>query len=154
MAITNRELPAGTVLVAKYRGTHHKVLVLESENGRGYELDGGTIYKSLSSAGSAVMNGVACNGWRFWTVEGEEPVADPNAPEKPRRGTKAKAEGTTTPTFKNLKKTPNQRGVPEGQARWYCSSCQKGFLAPIAETPEACPEGHAAEVADDLAPVA
>jgi hypothetical protein len=153
MAITNRELPAGTVLVAKYRGTQHKVLVLESENGRGYELDGGTIYRSLSSAGSAVMNGVACNGWRFWTVEGEEPVADPNAPAKPKRT--AKAERTTsTPTFKNIKKTPNQRGVPEGQVRWYCSACQKGFYALIAETPEACPEGHAAEVEDELAPVA
>lgn len=31
-------------------------------------------------AGSAVMNGVACNGWRFWTVESDEPVADPSAP--------------------------------------------------------------------------
>ena len=53
--------------------------------------------------------------------------------------------------FKNLRLTPNQRGVPEGQARWYCSSCQKGFYIATGEIPEACPEGHAAEVEDELA---
>jgi hypothetical protein len=150
MAITNRELPAGTTLVAKYRGQEHRVLVLESENGKGYELDGETIFKSLSSAGSAVMNGVACNGWRFFSVEGEEPVTDPDAPapEKPRR-TK-KSEPAPAPKFKNIKKTPNQRGVPEGQVRWYCSSCQKGFSLPADETPTACPVGHAAELEDEL----
>lgn len=148
MAITNRNLPAGTVLVARYKGETHKVLVLESENGLGYELDGGTIFKSLSSAGSAVMKGTACNGWRFWSVEGEEPEATERSPKAKR----AKAEnGTAKRIFKNLRLTPNQRGVPEGQARWYCSACQKGFYLPTGETAEACPEGHAAEVEDELA---
>jgi hypothetical protein len=76
--------------VATYKGEQHKVLVLESENGPGYELDGKTIFKSLSSAGSAVMNGTACNGWRFWSVEGEEPEAKETA-SKPKR-TKAEKE--------------------------------------------------------------
>jgi len=61
MVITNRELAAGTTLVGKYRGKQHTVLVLgDHETGLGYELDNETIYKSLSAAGSAVMNGVSC----------------------------------------------------------------------------------------------
>ena len=150
MAITNRNLPAGTVLVARYKGEQHRVLVLESENGTGYELDGGTIFKSLSSAGSAVMNGTACNGWRFWTVEGEAP--EPTERAAKQRRTKAE-NGTAKRVFKNLRLTPNQRGVPDGQARWYCSSCQKGFYIATGETPEACPEGHATAVEDELATI-
>ncbi len=74
MAITNRELVAGTKLVGRYKGQQHAVLVVGDANtGFGYELDDGTIFKSLSAAGSAVMNGVSCNGWRFWSVMGDEP---------------------------------------------------------------------------------
>lgn len=155
MAITNRELSAGTTLVAKYKGKTWKARVLIGDNGsRGYQLlddnGGGTeIFRSPSSAGSAVMNGTACNGWRFWSIEGDEPQAD--ATETPKRG-KAKAEAAApAKTFKNIKKTPNQRGVPEGQVRWYCSSCQKGFYLPAGEEPSACPEGHAVLVEDELA---
>ena len=63
MVIENRDLAAGTKLVARYRGQQHTVFVIgDAETGLGFELDNGTIYKSLSSAGKAVMNGVACNG--------------------------------------------------------------------------------------------
>jgi hypothetical protein len=154
MAITNRELPAGTTLVAKYKGKTWKAQVLIGDDGsRGYQLlddnGGGTeIFRSPSSAGSAVMNGTACNGWRFWSIEGDEPQPDAT----PKRTTKAKAEAATpTKMFRNIKKTPNQRGVPEGQARWYCSSCQKGFMLAAGEEPSACPEGHAVLVEDELA---
>ena len=34
--------------------------------------------------------------------------------------------------------------APEGQTRWYCRECSKGFLAPVGTTPEACPQGHRA----------
>ena len=148
MAITNRDLPTGTKLVARYKGQTHSVLVLgDGETGLGFELDNGTIYKSLSAAGSAVMSGVACNGWRFWSPEGE-------LKERPAKEAKAKANGKTrTATVRNLKKIPNQKGVPEGQTKWHCSSCQKSFLAPAATEPEACPEGHDRLVEDELAPV-
>jgi hypothetical protein len=44
-----------------------------------------------------------------------------------------------------------QEGCPEGETRWFCSACMKGFCRPAGETPQACPEGHAREVVDDLA---
>jgi len=150
MAIENRNLPAGTILKATYKKQTWRIVVLEADEGRkGYQLidptGGGTeIYKSPSAAGSAVMNGVACNGWRFWSIEGDEPVTPP---EETKASTPAKC------VFRNLKRTPNQKGVEDGKERWYCSSCQKGFLVEAKTTPEACPEGHAAEVEDELASV-
>jgi hypothetical protein len=152
MAITNRELAAGTTLVAKYRGTQHTVLVVgDHETGLGYELDNGTIYKSLSAAGSAVMKGVACNGWRFWTVAGEESVTPPTNATKPAKAPKAKTEAGTGRKFVQVRKMRKQEGCPEGETRWFCSACMKGFCRPAGETPQACPEGHAREVEDELA---
>ena len=150
MAIENRNLPAGTILKATYKKQTWRLLVLEADDGKkGYQLidptgGGSEIYRSPSAAGSAVMNGVACNGWRFWSVEGEEPITPPSD------------SSTIQPSpakrmFRNLKRTPNQKGVAEGQERWYCSACQKGFLVEAKSPPSACPEGHAAEVEDELA---
>ncbi len=148
MPINDRNLKGGEKLVARYKGQEHTVLVLaDDKGGLGFELDGDTIHKSLSAAGSAVMGGVACNGWRFWSPEGELKQAAPKEP-------KAKANGKArTATVRNLKKISNQKGVPPGQIKWHCSSCQKSFLALAATAPEACPEGHAREVEDELAPV-
>jgi hypothetical protein len=39
---------------------------------------------------------------------------------------------------------PNQRGVPEGQIRWYCHECRKSFIAAKGQMPKACPQGHQA----------
>ena len=150
MAITNGNLPVGTRLVADYKKTRYVCTVEQAEEGEGvvYALEDGKKFKSPSAAGSAVMGGTACNGWRFWTVEGEEPEAK----EKPAKAKRPKAEnGASKRVFTNLRLTPHQRGVPEGQARWFCSSCQKGFYIASGESPEACPEGHAAEVEDELA---
>jgi hypothetical protein len=90
MAIEDRALKAGDELVARYKGQEYSVLVLgDEEVGLGFELDGPTIYRSLSKAGSAVMNGTACNGWRFWTRKGEEKPAkakaEPSSLPRPRR---------------------------------------------------------------------
>ncbi len=149
MAITNRDLPAGTKLVARYKGQHHAALVLVDDAGKpGYELDGKTIYRSLSAAGSAVMGGTACNGWRFWSVEGTEP--GPKAKEE-KKAAKAKSENGKA--VRQLKRVPNQRGVPEGETKWFCSACQASFLAPAGEEPQACPQGHPHEAEDELAPL-
>src|SRR5215207_4451866 len=87
MAITNRELAAGTVLVGKYKQTERRLKVLGEAS---FELDDGKTFKSLSAAGSAVMGGQSCNGWRFWTVEGEVPA--PTEPsEKETKATKPQA---------------------------------------------------------------
>lgn len=121
MVIENRDLAAGTKLVARYRGQEHTVLVVgDAKTGLGFELDSGTIYKSLSSAGKAVMNGVACNGWRFWSRAGEE---------APAPATKAKP---TPKTVRQISKLPNQKGIPqtgdEIVVRHYCAARTAGPL--------------------------
>ncbi len=83
MPIENRNLEAGTVLTARYKKQDRTCEVVETAEGLRYRLDDGTEHRSPSSAGKAAMDGVACNGWRFWSVEGTE---------KPKREPKAKAE--------------------------------------------------------------
>ncbi len=133
MTIENRNLEAGTRLAARYKGETHTVLVLLDDEGKpGYELDGGTIYRSLSSAGSAVMNGQACNGWRFWSLE------DDLAEKPDKEAKKSKA----TKSVKLIRKLPNQKGVDEGQTRYFCSGCMASFLTDAKDEPETCPKGH------------
>ena len=144
MAITNRELPAGTRLVGRYKGEQHSVLVVgDGETGFGYELDGGTSYKSLSAAGSAVMNGTSCNGWRFWSVEGDE--AEQLTPEPKKTALAGK--------LRQLRRVPNQKGVAEGAVKWFCSGCMASFVADGASEPQSCPKGHPRIATDELASV-
>ena len=96
----------------------------------GYGGDEGE-FKSLSSAGTAITGG-PINGWSFWSVAGEE------QPEQPV--------GTKTETSKRsngvIRRTPNQKGAPEGQVRYFCSACLDSFYAETGDKPEACPKGH------------
>src|SRR3990172_9561781 len=80
MAIEDRNLKAGTKLVARYKGQEHTAEVVKTEEGLRYRLEDGREFKSPSSAGSTIMGGSACNGWRFWSVVGEE--AKPKAAKK------------------------------------------------------------------------
>src|SRR5258707_8952055 len=81
MTITNRELPGGTTLVARHKKTTFTCeVVVDGEGKRRYRLPDGKAFTSPSAAGSAIMNGVACNGWRFWSVQGEEPAAAETTP--------------------------------------------------------------------------
>jgi len=133
MAIENRNLEAGVRLVARYKGEAHTAEVVSSVQGVRYRLADGREFKSPSAAGSAVMGGIACNGWRFWSLEsdGPSPVAESGGA-KTARGRRL------------IVRVPNQKGVPEGQVRWFCTICQKGFLAAAGTAPEVCPEGHRA----------
>src|SRR2546422_9581809 len=78
MTIENRDLKPGTTLVARYKKQDYKAEVVQTDDGVRYRLNG-TDYKSPSAAGSAIMGGNACNGWRFWSLPGEN-----GATEKPR----------------------------------------------------------------------
>jgi hypothetical protein len=148
MGISNRELAAGMVFVARYKKVEHRVLVLgDKDAGFGFELDNDKIFKSLSSAGSAIMGGTACNGWRFFTPEGELPEA--KVPSEPTPTAKA----AKTRKVKLIRKMKVQTEVPEGQVKYFCSGCQGAFLHASGEEPTHCPEGHAADQQDDLAPV-
>ena len=69
MAIENRDLKAGTKLVAKYKKEEYRAEVIAGEEGKvKYRLTDGKEFKSPSSAGTAIT-GKACNGWAFWSLE-------------------------------------------------------------------------------------
>src|SRR4051812_23325809 len=74
MPIENREMASGTVLVARYKKQDRRCEVVETPDGLRYRLDDGTEHRSPSSAGKVAMEGVACNGWRFWSVHGTQPA--------------------------------------------------------------------------------
>jgi hypothetical protein len=122
VSIENRDLEPGTKLVARYKKQDYTAEVVKTEDGIRYRLNG-TDYKSPSSAGSAVMGGSACNGWRFWSVEGENGAAPTNKP----RAAKAKKQ----PGFKQL-----------DDGKFWCSGCQDAFEAPKGVKPIGCPQGH------------
>jgi hypothetical protein len=92
------KLEAGTKLVARYRKEAHTAEVVVTDDGQTkYRLADGREFKSPSAAGSAVMGGVACNGWRFWSLasakpEGETPAEEP----KPEPKTKSAASKKTS----------------------------------------------------------
>src|SRR5437762_14274061 len=85
MPIENRELKVGTVLVARYKKQERTCEVVETPDGVRFRLDDGTEHKSPSSAGKAAMDGVACNGWRFWSVQGTQPAPREASAAKPQK---------------------------------------------------------------------
>jgi hypothetical protein len=139
MAIENRNLPIGTRLTANYKKTRYVCTVEagEEEGTLAFVLEDGSKHKSPSAAGSKVMGGKAVNGWRFWTVEGDEPAAAPEKPKAERKARSGKKKQTKT-----FFKAPSQATAPEGTTGYFCSACMKAFYVESAEEPEACPEGH------------
>ena len=137
MAIEDRNLTVGTRLVASYRKQAHACTVEKAEEGGGilFVLEDGRKFKSASSAASAVMGGKAVNGWRFWSVQGIEPKAQEGG-EKP--------ETQVSKPKRLVYRVPNQKGIAEGQNRWFCRACMKGFVIGGDRQPEACPAGHRA----------
>ncbi|MCK9495476.1 MAG: hypothetical protein M0R75_08270 [Dehalococcoidia bacterium] len=82
-ATQRKQMTAGMVLAATYKKEEHRAEVVTGEDGRlRYRLTDGTEYTSPSAAGSAVMGGVACNGWRFWRVAGAATQAPGDEPSK------------------------------------------------------------------------
>jgi len=138
MAIEDRNLRPGQKLVATYKQQTFVCEVMETEEGVRYRVDGKD-HKSPSAAGSAVLGGMACNGWRFWSLEGEAPAPRGRKPQEAGEGP-APAKSKRSKVFKKAK---NQKGVPEGQVRWLCQACADHFEGDPA--PKACPAGHLAE---------
>lgn len=95
-----KQLTAGMRLVASYRKETHTAEVVEGEDGKlRFRLVDGREFTSLSAAGSAVMGGIACNGWRFWSLaseEGDEPKSAKQARTRAPRAKKAKPESEAT----------------------------------------------------------
>ena len=147
MAIENRNLLAGTRLTATYKKQAYVCTIEAGAEGEGvaFVLEDGKRYKSPSAAGSAVMGGTACNGWRFWAVEGDQPAAA----ETPA---KAKAKSGSKKAAKLIFRMDDQTGATEGMTRWWCSACMDAFEVYAAEKPEQCPEGHRIDDAELTAP--
>jgi hypothetical protein len=126
MSIGDRNLKPGTRLVATYKKQDCSCEVVKTKDGIVYRLPDKQEFKSLSSAGSAVMGGSACNGWRFWSLEGAtKPKADtPKASAKT-----AKAELAIKP-------------MKDDPTKFWCSACMDSFPVAEGETPAACPTGH------------
>ena len=83
------KLAGGTRLTARYKGVEHVAEVVMDERKTRYRLADGQEFKSPSAAGSAVMGGVACNGWRWWSIadperEEDSPVPPGSTVPKPR----------------------------------------------------------------------
>ena len=130
MSITDRNLEAGTKLVARYKGKEYAAEVVKTEEGVRYRLEDGREFKSPSSAGSAVMDGSACNGWRFWSLAGSEEAKPKKATKKP-----SKSNGNrVTDLISRLE-----------DGRFFCSACQEAFEAPEGIEPQGCPKGHRPE---------
>ena len=137
MAIEDRNLTVGTRLVASYRKQAHACMVEKAEEGDGkvFVLEDGRKFKSASAAASAVMGGKAVNGWRFWSVQGTKPKAKEGGEKPETQASKSK---------RLVYRVPNQKGIAEGQSRWFCRACMKGFVIGGDRQPEACPAGHRA----------
>jgi hypothetical protein len=170
MTIENRNLTVGTKLVARYHKESHSCEVIQGENNKlNYRLEDGREFKSPSAAGMAIT-GHACDGWVFWKVETQavpSPATETQNKENTSTADNALAmvpctavaqeqtedlvttatqdvQESITATKKNFHRTPNQKGVSEGQTRWYCQTCVESFLAPYGEVPLGCPQGHKA----------
>ena len=95
--IEDRNLKPGMVLEATHKKKDYRCEVVKGEEGKLiYRLPNGKEFTSPSRAGTEVMGGVACNGWRFWSVAGS---AKPKA-------AKAATKATTRTTV--AKKTPKK----------------------------------------------
>jgi rubrerythrin len=86
------------------------------------------------------ITGHSCDGWKFWGLQKEENAPAPDAKQIVE---------AVAPTKTDLKKigvflVPNQKGVPEGQIRWFCRECGKSFIASAVEIPGVCPAKHQA----------
>src|SRR5438105_1966929 len=141
MAIEDRDLKVGTGLVARYKNQDRTCDVVETPDGVRYRLDDGTEHRSPSSAGKAAMGGVACNGWRFWSVQGSAPARrepEPKA-EKVVKSPKDKPAKKATKSKKHAAKKPQgkaQRAASKGDS-YGCGACGETFPTMKAATKHA-----------------
>ena len=144
MALDNRSRETGTVLHARYKGTERTCEVVQTADGLRYRLDDGREFTSPSSAGKAAMDGVSCNGWRFWSIEGtEKPKREPKADKAANGKRKPKVK---SPTKKKAAKAvraaaQSDRRVADETASYGCGACGETFPTMEAATHHAT-EAH------------
>ncbi len=147
MPIENRNLAAGTRLVARYKKEVHTLEVVQTEERLRYRLADGREFKSPSAAGSAVMGGTACNGWRFWSLEGTEPPAREKKAKEPKQPkTRAERQEAAMPKIAKRRRARKGNGVKvnEGLDAFRCETCGAEFPT-SAEATEHVASAHPAE---------
>jgi hypothetical protein len=122
MAIENRELTAGTRLVARYRGKEHTCEVVRSKDGLRYRLKDGKEFNSPSSAGMQITSGIAVNGWRFWSVKGDLKAR----PAKGERSTKSPTKKSAKSKGKKTAQKKVARATATGDS-YGCGACGQTF---------------------------
>ncbi len=138
MPIEDRNLSVGTKLIAKYKKQKYSAEGIAGEDDNVlYRLEDGREFKSPSAAGSALMDGKACNGWRFWSLDQEQDQTAPTVSES-----EPESEDVPTPKARVIRKLPNQKGLPEGAVRLYCESCKESFVSAAPDGSPSCPKGH------------
>src|SRR5271157_4167972 len=156
MPIENRNLTKGTKLTGWYHKQSYTCDVVENAEGKlHYRLEDGREFKSPSAAGMAIT-GHSCDGWVFWSVQTTEtaqetdtenqeaaPAAEIEQKEEPATATTPIA-NKSDPKKTGVFLVPNQKGVPEGQIRWFCRECGKSFMASAVEIPGICQAKHQA----------
>jgi len=129
MPLENRNLEPGTVLVARYKKQERTCEVVQTDEGIRFRLDDGTEHRSPSSAGKAAMGGVACNGWRFWSLQGDlKPAKEPKkakAEEPAKAATKKPAAKKSAKKGKGAKKGKSARTASAGS--YGCGACGAEF---------------------------
>src|SRR5487761_2295028 len=107
-------LAPGTELVGRYKRTQFTATVRED----GIYVEPAPLtpataadphgpFKTLSAAGKAVMGGISCNGWRFWSLAGGKAIGSELAPA-------GKAPAVKPTRVAQIRKPPNQKNVEAG----------------------------------------
>ena len=134
MPLENRNLEPGTVLVARYKKQERSCEVVQTDDGVRFRLDDGTEHRSPSSAGKAAMGGVACNGWRFWSLQGDlKPAKEPKAKKAAKSEKPAKVATKKAAAKKGAKKPAKKGKATKKAARmasagsYGCGACGQEF---------------------------
>jgi hypothetical protein len=139
MPIEDRNVEPGVALAARYKGKHRTCEVVQTEDGLRYRLDDGTEHRSPSSAGKTAMGGIACNGWRFWSLAGtERPMRKPKGAAKAKTATKSAPRAKGKKAAKSAKKPKGtaMRATAKGDA-YGCGACGESFPTMKAATTHA-----------------
>ena len=111
MVIENRDaVVAGTRLTANYKKQQYRCTVEAGGDGKLAFVFDGKSYGSPSSAGTAVIGG-ACNGWRFWSIDGEAP-APAAKPTRAKTAGKTNAKASTAAMPKTAGRRRKEQAKP------------------------------------------
>ena len=141
MPIENRDLAAGTRLVVRHKGTEHECTVIKGKDGEiRYRLADGKEFNSPSSAGREITGGVAVNGWRFWSLEGDLKPRKAKSEPKAKAAKKAPAKKAAKAKGKKAAKKKVARAAAARGDKYGCGACGETFPTMKAATKHAL--GH------------